>query len=71
MSTNLFSTFEFNKELGLLEFKDPDQYSTREQMELLTYFLDLVEYFSNERIFLIQDPKDEFRYTMTGITGGI
>ncbi|MFX0125305.1 MAG: hypothetical protein ACFFAE_16880 [Candidatus Hodarchaeota archaeon] len=66
MSTNLFSSFELQNELCSLQMKDGNKYSDAELKKLLTYFLDLIEYFSNEKLQMIQDPEDRSRYALTG-----
>ncbi|MFX0173411.1 MAG: hypothetical protein ACFE9L_16075 [Candidatus Hodarchaeota archaeon] len=69
LSNRLFSTFEFQQGLGFLHIKDVDQYSETNLQFLLLYFLDLIEYFTYEKLLLIQDPVDKSRYSLTG--GGI
>jgi hypothetical protein len=70
MSTNLFSSFEFQNELGFLKIHDEGQYSQSELRTLLTYFLDLVEFLFFERVQLVQDPVNEFCYALNGLIGG-
>ena len=64
MSANLFTAFNVEQDHGKLKIDEDRQYSKSERTELLTYFLDLVEYFSHERIHLVQDPKDESTYAL-------
>ncbi len=66
MSTNLFSSLEFQNKLCFLQMKKKNQYSDSELKLLLTYFLDLIEYFSHERVQMIQDPADSSRYALSG-----
>ncbi len=66
ISTNLFATFEFQNELCFLKVDNDEQYSESELKQLLTYFLDLIEVFSQERLHLIQDPADDSRYALSG-----
>lgn len=70
MSSNLFSSFEFQNELGFLKITEEGQYSQSELRTLLTHFLDLVEFLSHERVQLVQDPVNEFCYALTGLIGG-
>ena len=66
ISTNIFTTFEYQNELSFLKIDYDDQYSESELQHLLTYFLDLIEVFSQERLHLIQDPVDNSRYALSG-----
>lgn len=66
MSSNLFSSFEIENNLCFLEIDENTPYSLADQQRLLTYFLDLIEYFSHERIYLIQDPTNPSRYVVCG-----
>ena len=66
MSTNLFSSLELQNKLCFLQVKEESKYSDSELKELLTYFLDLIEYFSHERLQMIQDPVDSTRYALSG-----
>ncbi len=66
ISINLFTTFEYQNELCFLKIDDDDQYSESELQHLLTYFLDLIEVFSHERLHLIQDPAENSRYALNG-----
>jgi hypothetical protein len=66
MSTNLFSSFEIQNELCLLQTKQDTELSDMELKKLLSYFLDLIEYFSHEKLQMIQDPMDDSRYALTG-----
>ncbi len=66
MSTNLFSSLELQNKLCLLQMKENNKYSDSEHKQLLTYFLDLIEYFSHEKLQMIQDPADSSRYALTG-----
>lgn len=70
ISTNLFSSFEFENGLGVLQIEDTGEYSPSEYQQLLAYFLDLIEYFTHERIHLIQDPIDHSRYAIIGLPIG-
>ena len=66
MSINLFSSFELQNELCLIQIKQDINISDTELKKLLSYFLDLIEYFSHEKLQMIQDPKDSSRYVLTG-----
>ncbi len=66
ISTNIFTTFEYQNKLCFLKIEDDNQYSESELQHLLTYFLDLIEVFSQERLHLIQDPVDNSRYALSG-----
>ncbi|MFW9906295.1 MAG: hypothetical protein ACFFFH_18385 [Candidatus Thorarchaeota archaeon] len=66
MSTNLFSSFELQNELCLLQIRHDNNLSDMELKKLLSYFLDLIEYFSHERLQIIQDPMDNTRYALIG-----
>ena len=67
MSSNLFSSFEIRDKLCFLEIDtEAKNYSETDLQKLLTYFLDLVEHFTHERIHLIQDSVDHSRYAVSG-----
>ena len=66
MSSNLFSSFEIQDNLCFLEIDENTPYSIEEQQKILTYFLDLVEYFTHERIHFIQDSTNLSRYAVSG-----
>jgi hypothetical protein len=66
LSTYLFSSFELQNELCLIQTKQDTNLSDLELRKLLSYFLDLIEYFSQEKLQMIQDPMDESRYALTG-----
>lgn len=66
MSTNLFSSFELQNELCVIQTKQDTNLSDMELKKLLSYFLDLIEYFSHEKLQMIQDPTDNSRYAITG-----
>ncbi|UCG02405.1 MAG: hypothetical protein JSW11_00125 [Candidatus Heimdallarchaeota archaeon] len=66
MSTNLFSSIELQNKLCSLQMKEGNKFTDSELRKLLTYFLDLIEYFSHEKLQIIQDPTDSSRYTLTG-----
>ncbi len=66
MATNLFLSFEPQNELWILQMKKKNELSDLELKKLLTYFLDLIEYFSHEKLQMIQDPTDSSRYALTG-----
>ncbi len=66
MSSNLFSSFEIQDKLCFLEINEDNEYSEADVQKLLTYFLDLVEQFTHERISLIQDPVDHSRFAVCG-----
>ena len=66
ISTYLFSSFEFQNGLGLLQTKQDTDLSDMELKKLLSYFLDLIEHFSHEKLQMIQDPSDDSRYALTG-----
>ncbi len=64
ISSNFFTDLEVQNQVCALNVKDT--YSESEKNQLLTYFLDLVESLSLERIYLTQDPNDENRYFYNG-----
>jgi hypothetical protein len=64
LSSNFFSTIEVENQLIGLSIDK--KFSEQERKQLLTYFLDLVESLSLERIYLTQDPNNEFRYFYNG-----
>ncbi|MFX1517938.1 MAG: hypothetical protein ACFFC6_16675 [Promethearchaeota archaeon] len=66
MSTNLFSSFELQNELCLIQTKQDINLSDLELKELLSYFLDLIEYFSHEKLQMIRDPINNTQYALTG-----
>ncbi|MFX1508134.1 MAG: hypothetical protein ACFFDC_18775 [Promethearchaeota archaeon] len=66
ISTFLFSSFELQNGLGLLQTKQYTDLTDIELKKLLSYFLDLIENFSHEKLQIIQDPSDDSRYTLTG-----
>ncbi len=66
MSSYLFSSFEIQGKLCFLEISNETPYSEVDQQKLLTYFLDLVEHFTHEKIHLIQDPVNRTRYAVSG-----
>ncbi len=66
MSSNLFSSFEIQDKLCFLELNEGNEHSEADVQKLLTYFLDLVEHFTHERISLVQDPVDHSRYAVIG-----
>ncbi|NHJ01698.1 MAG: hypothetical protein EAX86_06115 [Candidatus Heimdallarchaeota archaeon] len=66
ISSNLFDNMEVINKLGLIKMKDLENYSELELKELLIYFLDLLEYFSNEKLNLLPDANDPNRYVLCG-----
>lgn len=66
MSSNLFSSFEIQDEMCFLEINEGNEHSEADVQKLLTYFLDLVEHFTHERISLVQDPVDHSRFAVCG-----
>ncbi|MHA1215037.1 MAG: hypothetical protein ACTSPG_07050 [Candidatus Hodarchaeales archaeon] len=68
MSVNLFSSFESQNGLHFLKLNPEylDKFSEPELQQLLSYFLDLVEYFTNEKIQMIQNPSDKTIFTLSG-----
>ena len=64
ISSNFFTDLEVQNQVCALNVKDT--YSESEKNQLLTYFLDLIESLSLERIYLTQDPNDENRYFYNG-----
>ncbi|NHJ01583.1 MAG: hypothetical protein EAX86_05540 [Candidatus Heimdallarchaeota archaeon] len=68
LSANLFSSFEVQKDLCFISLKTPKEVevSETEKFQLLTYFLDLIQYFSQERVNLIQDPMNNQRLALSG-----
>lgn len=68
ISNKLFSGFEFQQDLGFLQINDSkiEQFSETGIKRLLSYYLDLIEFFSHEKLLLIQDPVDKSRYSLTG-----
>ncbi len=66
ISTNLFASMEFENGLGFITIDDTEQKSQSELQQLLAYFLDLVDYFTHEKVQLIQDVDDNSRYALSG-----
>ena len=66
MSSNLFSSFEIEDKRCFLEIDEDAKHSETDVQKLLTYFLDLVEHFTHERISLVQDPVDHSRFAVCG-----
>ncbi len=64
LSSNVFTDLEVQNQVCALNVKD--SYSETEKNQLLTYFLDLIESLSLERIYLTQDPNNENRYFYNG-----
>ena len=60
LSSNVFTDLEVQNQVCALNVKD--SYSETEKNQLLTYFLDLIESLSLERIYLTQDPNDAKSY---------
>jgi hypothetical protein len=46
--------------------EEDTELSDLELKKLLVYFLDLIEYFTHEKLQMIQDPSDDSRYALTG-----
>jgi hypothetical protein len=68
ISNKLFSGFDFQQDLGFLQIDNLkiEQFSETDIKRLLSYYLDLIEFFSHEKLLLIQDPVDKSRYSLTG-----
>lgn len=66
VSNRLFSSIEFQQDLGFLHIKDVERFSETNLHFLLSYFLDLIEFFTHEKLLLIQDPIEKSRYSLTG-----
>ena len=64
LSSNFFTNLEVQNQVCALNVKE--SYSEDEKNQILTYFLDLIESVSLERIYLTQDPNDENRYFYNG-----
>ena len=65
LTTNFFSAIDVQSQLCAFEIRN-DKFSEDERKQLLTYFLDLIETLSLEKIYLTQDPNNEFRYFYSG-----
>ena len=65
LTSNFFSTIQVENQICAFTVAD-ERFSDDERRQLLTYFLDLVEKLSLERIYLTQDPSNEFRYFYSG-----
>ena len=65
LTSNFFTTVDIQNQICAFEIKN-EKFSEDERKQLLTYFLDLVEKLSLERIYLTQDPSNEFRYFYSG-----
>ncbi|MFX0150127.1 MAG: hypothetical protein ACFFAJ_05060 [Candidatus Hodarchaeota archaeon] len=66
ISNKLFSAFEFQQDLGFLQIKNVERFSETNLSRILSYYLDLIEFFSHEKLLLIQDPAEKSRYSLTG-----
>ncbi|MHA2226127.1 MAG: hypothetical protein ACXAC8_13030 [Candidatus Hodarchaeales archaeon] len=66
ISTNFFTSFEFQNDMCFLQIDKDERYTDLERRVLLTYFLDLIEFFSHERVRLIEDPGDSYRFALNG-----
>lgn len=66
ISTNLLDSFDYQNEISFLRIDQSVNYSDSELRQLLTYFLDLIEFFTHERVRLTQDPVDSSRYALSG-----
>ena len=64
LSSNFFSSIEISDNVCAINLKD--KYSEDERNQLLTYFLDLIDSLSLEKIYLTQDPDNELRYYYNG-----
>ena len=64
LSSNFFSSIEISDNVCAINLKD--KYSEDERNQLLTYFLDLIDSLSLEKIYLTQDPNNELRYYYNG-----
>ena len=69
LSTNFFSEFEKQNNLCFINLKDSTEIniSDLEKSQLLSYFLDLIQYFSQEKVYLIQDPMNNERLALSGV----
>ncbi len=65
LTTNFFSAIDVQNQLCTFQIRN-DKFSDDERKQLLTYFLDLIETISLEKIYLTQDPNNEFRYFYSG-----
>ena len=70
LSSNLFSSFEMQQEFASLKIRNLDNCSKQERKLLLRYFLDIIEFFSRERLSLVQDPLNDLCYSLVGFSGG-
>ncbi|MFX0185844.1 MAG: hypothetical protein ACFE95_22400 [Candidatus Hodarchaeota archaeon] len=68
ISNKLFSGFDFQQDLGFLQIDESKikLFSETDIKRLLSYYLDLIEFFSHEKLILIQDPVNKSRYSLTG-----
>lgn len=64
MSTNFFSEIDVQNQV--CSFDVDKKFSEDECQQLLTYFLDLIESLSLERIYLTQDPNNKHRFFYHG-----
>jgi hypothetical protein len=65
LSSNVFSSIEISDNVCAINLKE-NKYSEEERKKLLTYFLDLIDSLSLEKIYLTQDPNNELRYYYNG-----
>lgn len=66
LSSNFFSSIEISDNICAINLKENKQHSEEERKKLLTYFLDLIDSLSLEKIHITQDPNNELRYYYNG-----
>ncbi len=66
ITSNLFDNMEIRDKLGIIQMKHFENYTEIELKELLVYFLDLVKYFSNEKLSLLPDATIPGKYVLCG-----
>ncbi|MHA1941843.1 MAG: hypothetical protein ACXACP_11385 [Candidatus Hodarchaeales archaeon] len=65
LSSNFFSEIDVQHQVCSFDI-DKEKYTEDECKQLLTYFLDLIESLSLERIYLTQDPNNKYRFFYNG-----
>ena len=65
LSSNFFASIEISDNVCAINLKE-DKYTEEERKKLLTYCLDLIDSLSLEKIYLTQDPNNEYRYYYNG-----
>ncbi|UCE14754.1 MAG: hypothetical protein JSV04_06130 [Candidatus Heimdallarchaeota archaeon] len=66
ISTNILDSFDYQNDISFLRIDQSLDYSESELNQLLTYFLDLIEFFTHERVRLTQDPVDSSCFALSG-----